>query len=537
MSSAQSAGDAALFDHARTLLAKGHAQCLHFSGGATRDELQLGFAIYEEVRAIGVRLHDRRKKMALEADVQGRLGNVRSSLGEFEAAADHYSTAIAIWQDLGDTAGVLSPKMNLGNVLRCLGQHARAVEHLEPVVAQYHELGDTEAERKALTFLAGTHRSGGQHAKALEVHLQHASLDGAGRRGNATRWMEQLYMSQTVRLAELRSRPELNGQIGTITAFRTDAARVCVTIESGASISVKPTNLIFDSVPAPQLAPADPAVEEALRRAEALGKRGQNILQQGPEHAQDALRVFEACHVEACMAINMSSPDDQCNRQAMEMDADSLTYICMACGCLNLWARASEAAQLALTTFQALGNVGGEAKAQQMIQMLALRPADTHEDSQQAAGRTSLGARASTEALLEEADTHADQGAFDRAQAIYRQVADTTDNMEVRKAAMGKLASVYTQMKDHANAAETLCEVVAICMSVGHEKSESLAHLQLAQAYVCLSAHEEAATHFESALELSRKNSRPGMEAKVHCGMGSMLREQGNYSEVRQPTK
>src|SRR3712207_5875520 len=53
---------------------------------------------------------------AVRAKALHRLGNLVISLGEYDAARDHYEKSLALWQSLGDRRGVADALNGLGLV-------------------------------------------------------------------------------------------------------------------------------------------------------------------------------------------------------------------------------------------------------------------------------------------------------------------------------------------------------------------------------------------------------------------------------------
>ena len=494
-------------DKVQKRLAEAHARCRHFSGDATREELTSALTMYEEVRALGSALDDTHRK-SIEATVRGSFGNVLSKLGQHEQAVEHYTVAMSLSRQIGDAKGAAQKQGNLGNAYRHLGQLTLAADHLERAVATSNELGDSGAEKNGLYNLSCAYLALGQHNKCLAVLLRLAALDSA-----STHRLEELYRGRAVSLRELRAKPELNGQLGKIDSFVVEKGRVGVSID-GTTLSVKPANLDLEAPATDGTATSDQhhAPDAAIEWAEALRTRGVDCMQRSELDA--ALLLFEACRTEARRASN--------HMEAQQMQGYALASICQARGFLQQWEQATEAANLSLGVFEAIADTRGMQVARDLLQMLGWHPSSD--------GPT--GARQGHAHRLEVAAQHADRGEKEQAEAIYREEARSSEDASVRKAALGSLASILHGRRDFAGAVEILSEVVAICQSIGHVKSESLAHLKLAEAFYGLGKLQDAIWHYEKALELSQNNGRPGMAGIVLCSMGQAQREMGRYDDA-----
>ena len=425
-------------------------------------------------------------------------------------AVDHCTIALELRCEIGDTKGAAQKQADLGNMYRCLGQYELAIDNLQRGVASSHELGDSSAEKTGLENLSYAYRALGQHRECLEVLLRHAALNGG-----STRRVEQHYAGCAARICDLRSKPELNGQQVEMIAFNPEAGRVGIKLPDGTSLSVKPVNLTVDENVRAGVAIA---LDNAVTWAESLRMRGMKCLERGD--IDGALQLYDACRAEARLAGDQLA--------AKREEGYALAAVCQARGFLGQWERATEAANESLSAFQAIGDTDGQTVARKLILMLASHPSTPHPSTRSDPSAT----HADAQQQLEIACQYADNGEMDTAKALFRQLVNTTDDPGVRKAALGSLASGLAQHKDFVGAAETFSEVIAICQSLGHEKSESVAHLELANALVALGELERASIHFDGALQLSRKNDRPGMEAKVLCSMGQASREAGQYTEA-----
>ena len=108
-----------------------------------------------------------------EADCYTSLGNVYTSVGQYEKAREHLEKSLVINKEIGDRNGEATCYTNLGNVYRSVGQYEKAREHLEKSLVINKEIGDRNGEATCYTNLGNVYYSVGQYEKARE-HLENS---------------------------------------------------------------------------------------------------------------------------------------------------------------------------------------------------------------------------------------------------------------------------------------------------------------------------------------------------------------------------
>lgn len=455
-------------DRVKLLKDQARKFCKDFNHSATRDELQSAVLLYEEIRSLGQSMEDLEAAKAVESAAQGGLGYIFSQLGEMEKAVSHYAGAVTLCRDLGDEQSTASELGNLGNAYRNMGNYARAVELLTEAIAMGSQLGASNIERNGLLNLSSAYSSLKEPAKSLEALLRRVAMGDI--QGGITHHLHSEFAGADVSLVDLKAKPELNGQHGVISGFLPDKGRVGVTLPDKGSVSVKPTNLCFLNYSTRS------KTLTAHSRTRALGERGQQHLSRG--EYEMALKCFDTSRLEALKAAD---PEMEAN----SWDALSKTY-----ASLTRWEEALEAARRAEQLFRALGDRKSVRESQHIIEMIQNRPAGLGQPPWSSSSRPR---RSDTTEEQERAEAQLDAGAeqerlghSERAEALYRQVADAAGDLAVRKAALGSLSSLYSKRRDFSRAISILGEVVQICQALGHEKSESLAYNNLGQAHVRL---------------------------------------------------
>ncbi|MCF2151308.1 tetratricopeptide repeat protein [Desmonostoc muscorum LEGE 12446] len=100
------------------------------------------------------------------------LGLQQLNKGQFREALKTFEQALAIFQQIGDTAGEGTILNNIGVLYRNLGQYAKALEFYQQALAIRKQTSNTEGEGNTLNNIGGVYFSLGQYAKALEFYQQ-----------------------------------------------------------------------------------------------------------------------------------------------------------------------------------------------------------------------------------------------------------------------------------------------------------------------------------------------------------------------------
>lgn len=91
------------------------------------------------------------------------LGEVGRLRGEYEAAEQHYATALAVYEDMADQGGIADAVSGLAHIARLRGDYGTAVAH-------YEAAGEIFAEMGMLGGVAGVHRGLGEVARRRGDH-------------------------------------------------------------------------------------------------------------------------------------------------------------------------------------------------------------------------------------------------------------------------------------------------------------------------------------------------------------------------------
>ncbi|EOD39971.1 hypothetical protein EMIHUDRAFT_69905, partial [Emiliania huxleyi CCMP1516] len=155
--------DDELLEGAQALVGEGNER---LQRGDARGALQK----YEECRAFGQAMRDRKRAMAVEGAAVGNLGDAYRRLGQYKKAIEHHTMALAISREIGDREGEGNHLGNLGNAYDSLGQYKKAIEHHTMALAICRKIGDREGEGNHLGNLGSAYDSLGQYKKAIEHH-------------------------------------------------------------------------------------------------------------------------------------------------------------------------------------------------------------------------------------------------------------------------------------------------------------------------------------------------------------------------------
>uniref|UniRef100_A0A8J7AEU0 CHAT domain-containing protein n=1 Tax=Desmonostoc muscorum LEGE 12446 TaxID=1828758 RepID=A0A8J7AEU0_DESMC len=100
------------------------------------------------------------------------LGLQQLNKGQFREALKTFEQALAIFQQIGDTAGEGTILNNIGVLYRNLGQYAKALEFYQQALAIRKQTSNTAGEGNTLNNIGAVYRNLGQYAKALEFYQQ-----------------------------------------------------------------------------------------------------------------------------------------------------------------------------------------------------------------------------------------------------------------------------------------------------------------------------------------------------------------------------
>jgi DNA-binding SARP family transcriptional activator len=114
-----------------------------------------------------------------EASALLRLGTFHQRAGDGRQARDCLGRALAIRQELGDTAAEGRVLTILGRVCLAGGRHDEAFTHLTRAIAVYRASGDRPGEERALRVTSNLLWERGQHQEAIAAALQAVALSRA----------------------------------------------------------------------------------------------------------------------------------------------------------------------------------------------------------------------------------------------------------------------------------------------------------------------------------------------------------------------
>ena len=99
-----------------------------------------------------------------------QMGQIYSSLGQYQKALEYLEKSLAITQKIGDQAEQAPCLNNLGQIYYSLGQYPKALECFEKSLPITRRIHDVKGEGAILNNTGSTHRSLGQYQKALECY-------------------------------------------------------------------------------------------------------------------------------------------------------------------------------------------------------------------------------------------------------------------------------------------------------------------------------------------------------------------------------
>ncbi|CAH3043802.1 unnamed protein product [Pocillopora meandrina] len=118
------------------------------------------------------------------------LGSVFGSLGEYHKAKEYHEKALAIAIEIGDRSGEGTTCGNLGSVFDSLGEYRKAKEYHEKALAIAIEIGNRYGEGTTYTNLGSVFHSLGECQKAKEYHEEALAIavEIGDRNGEGTRY-------------------------------------------------------------------------------------------------------------------------------------------------------------------------------------------------------------------------------------------------------------------------------------------------------------------------------------------------------------
>ncbi|MEO1268989.1 MAG: tetratricopeptide repeat protein, partial [Myxococcota bacterium] len=100
------------------------------------------------------------------------LGSMHYYRGDMESAYDHFTRAVAIFEQLGDRAQLASAKLNLGNVENRHGHSAPALQHYQEALDALDGLGMHLEQARILNNMGNVYIDFGQPAQAIASYRQ-----------------------------------------------------------------------------------------------------------------------------------------------------------------------------------------------------------------------------------------------------------------------------------------------------------------------------------------------------------------------------
>ena len=153
------------------------------------DQYRRSLAIFEE-------LGDR----AGMAASYHQLGRVAQNRGDYQGALDQYRRSLAIKEELGDRAGMAASYHQLGRVAQNRGDYQEALDQYRRSLAIFEELGDRAGMAKSYHNLGVVAQEQGDYHGALEQYRRSLAIDEElGNRAGMAKSYHQLGM-----VAELR---------------------------------------------------------------------------------------------------------------------------------------------------------------------------------------------------------------------------------------------------------------------------------------------------------------------------------------------
>jgi tetratricopeptide (TPR) repeat protein len=148
------------------------------------------------------------------------LARAKQRLGEVQDALDHYTTALTLYQEAGDRAGLAATLNNIGLAYHLLGDRQQALSYYQQALPITEEVGDRAGLAITLNNIGLAYHRLGDGQQALSYYQQARSIeeevgDRAGE--SVTRYnLAMIYRSQgqfAEAVAALRQVVELDQQV------------------------------------------------------------------------------------------------------------------------------------------------------------------------------------------------------------------------------------------------------------------------------------------------------------------------------------
>ncbi|WP_433381700.1 ATP-binding protein [Actinoplanes sp. CA-142083] len=122
-----------------------------------------------------------------EAASHYNVGYAQCELGDQEAGRNHLTTALSLYEKLGNLAGMAKVHLNLGIIARRMGDHEGAIAEATTALDLYRRAGDPVGEARATNNIGWCHLTLGDYRRALDycrravaVHEAAGNRMGAG---------------------------------------------------------------------------------------------------------------------------------------------------------------------------------------------------------------------------------------------------------------------------------------------------------------------------------------------------------------------
>ncbi|MBK9248145.1 MAG: tetratricopeptide repeat protein [Ignavibacteria bacterium] len=117
-----------------------------------------------------------------EARANANIGVVCYYISDYPRALEFYTTAIAIYDEIGEKYKVLSVISNIGNLYLSLGEYPKALEYMNRALAAHNEIGDKSNATLVMGNIGSVYYFIGDYPRALEYLSQ--TLDAYQQLGN-----------------------------------------------------------------------------------------------------------------------------------------------------------------------------------------------------------------------------------------------------------------------------------------------------------------------------------------------------------------
>ncbi|MCL1468872.1 CHAT domain-containing protein [Argonema galeatum] len=131
-------------------------------------EFQAALQTYQQVLAIR---RNQKDKAGIAATLN-KIGEVYTSLADYDKALSNLQAALTIRKELRDRSGIGETLNNIGFVYRQLGDYPKALELNQQALAIAKQIGNRAIEGEALHNIAAIYAAQGDYDKALELYQQ-----------------------------------------------------------------------------------------------------------------------------------------------------------------------------------------------------------------------------------------------------------------------------------------------------------------------------------------------------------------------------